>query len=65
MKKTITEEIQYLGQMLTATTSKDKKRIKSIIKTLEELYGRIEKGRRKIVSRNALRRAAKNESYQM
>jgi hypothetical protein len=31
MKKTTTQEIQYLGQMLTATTWADKKRLTSII----------------------------------
>ncbi len=36
-KKSKTEEIQYLGQMLTATTEKDKKRIKSIIFRLVDL----------------------------
>lgn len=34
---TKTKEIQYLGQMLTATTSKDKIRLKAIIKRLEEI----------------------------
>lgn len=34
---TKTKEIQYLGQMLSATTVKDKTRLKSIIKRLKEL----------------------------
>ncbi|KKM14495.1 hypothetical protein LCGC14_1705610 [marine sediment metagenome] len=37
MKKTRNEEIKYLGLMLTATTTKDKKRFKSIICKLVEL----------------------------
>lgn len=37
MIKTKTEEIHYLGQMLTATTEKDSKRLKSIIKRLKEI----------------------------
>lgn len=36
---TITEEIQYLGKMLCATTKEDKTRLKSIIERLEELQG--------------------------
>jgi len=32
-----TQEMQYLGQMLTATTEKDVKRIKSIISRLRKL----------------------------
>lgn len=35
--KTKIEEINYLGQMLTATTDKDIRRIKSIVKRLIEL----------------------------
>lgn len=35
--KTPTEEIQYLGLMLTATTFEDKNRLKSIIKRLKQL----------------------------
>jgi len=34
---TKTKEINYLGQMLTATTSKDKERLSSIVKRLKEL----------------------------
>ena len=34
---TKTKEIQYLGQMLSATTIKDKSRLKAIIKRLKEL----------------------------
>lgn len=37
MTKTKTEEIQYLGQMLVATTEKDKSRIKAICKRLKKL----------------------------
>lgn len=36
-KKTKTEEIQYLGLMLTATTEVDKDRIAAIDKRLEKL----------------------------
>ncbi len=32
-----TEEIQYLGQMLTATTVADKKRLAAISKNLQKL----------------------------
>ncbi len=32
-----TQEIQYLGQMLTATTAKDQTRLVSIIRRLQEL----------------------------
>ncbi len=32
-----TEEIQYLGQMLTATTIQDKKRLNVIIRRLKEI----------------------------
>ena len=35
--KTKTEEIRYLGQMLTATTNEDKKRLSSISKRLKKL----------------------------
>ncbi len=38
--KSRTEEIQYLGQMLTATTEEDKKRIKAITKRLRQLIKR-------------------------
>ncbi len=37
MEKTVTEELYYLGQMLTATTENDKGRIKSIAKRLRQL----------------------------
>ncbi len=35
--KTKTEEIQYLGKMLTATTIEDIKRLSSIIKRLKQI----------------------------
>ncbi len=35
--KTKTEEIQYIGQMLTATEIGDKKRLSSIIKRLRQI----------------------------
>lgn len=38
MEKTRTEEIQYLGQMLTATTDEDIERLGSIIDRLRTLY---------------------------
>ncbi len=37
--KTKTQELHYLGQMLTATTVKDKARLKAIIIRLIELRG--------------------------
>jgi len=38
-EKTVTEEIQYLGQMLTATTESDKQRLISIVGRLNQLVG--------------------------
>lgn len=35
--KTKTQQIQYLGQMLTATTVRDRKRLRAIINRLREL----------------------------
>lgn len=37
--KTPTEEIQYLGSMLTATTIEDTERLNTIIKRLKEITG--------------------------
>jgi len=38
-RKKQTEEIQYLGLMLTATTTKDIKRLDAIIERLQALKG--------------------------
>lgn len=38
MEKTRTEEIQYLGQMLTATTDADIERLGAIVDRLRTLY---------------------------